>query len=60
MDTAFYYLYQYRYYEGLESKYHFGLRMLLSYKWIGPEEYEICSDNTKILAGIIVELVNRN
>ena len=33
--------------------------MLLSFAFIGPRDYEMCSENTKDLAEILAELVNR-
>ena len=54
-------MYQFRYYQGLEDQYHWGRRrrMLLSFAFIGPQDYEMCSENTKDLAEILAELVNR-
>ena len=56
-----YVLYQFRYYQGLELQYHWGRRrrMLLSFHFIGPIDYEMCSENTKDLAEILAVLVNR-
>ena len=47
LDKAMYYLYQFRYFRGLEDNYHFGRRrQLLSFAMIQPDEYMMCSEAT--------------
>ena len=58
LDNAMYYLYMLRYTKGLESEYHWGRRMLLSYSLIQAEDYAICSESTQELAATLVGIVN--
>ena len=58
LDSAMYILYQFRYFHGLEDRYHWGRRMLLSFEFIEAEDYAMCSENTRELAAILASLVN--
>ena len=59
LSQAMYYLYQFRYFRGLEDEYHWGrMRQLLSYSMIDESEYEMCSEPTKQQAEILTSEIN--